>query len=200
MGTQSARQRAATTYGDSLKERFKHHPEIKRISRHRHVPKQIYTAKQLKATMENAAVSSIAICVCVHMNMWHEDSHVWCSSQFVNGQGCMVSVVLRSVLHSTSNYILPMHALYGLQLKQRHPNASLGGILWQKILIVVDLDGKKGLWTKPPFPITFSLNWCVCVSIVSAAEKESGKRTSQQVYQERYPLQARAQETHHRRN
>lgn len=55
LGTKSARQGAALRYGDSLKERFKHHPEIKRIARHRHLPKEIYTATQTKRDMETSA-------------------------------------------------------------------------------------------------------------------------------------------------
>ena len=33
-------------YGDKLKEKFKHYPEIKRIKRHRHLPKVIYNAQK----------------------------------------------------------------------------------------------------------------------------------------------------------
>ncbi|EGD81158.1 WD repeats and SOF1 domain-containing protein [Salpingoeca rosetta] len=54
IGTQSARQRAASRYGEKLKERFKHHPEIRRISRHRHVPKAIYNARRQKHEMIQA--------------------------------------------------------------------------------------------------------------------------------------------------
>eukprot|EP00039_Didymoeca_costata_P011680 m.165148 g.165148 ORF g.165148 m.165148 type:complete len:452 (+) comp15252_c0_seq15:187-1542(+) len=52
--TLSARQRSAQRYADSLKTRFKHHPAVKRIARHRHVPKEIYRAKQEKRTMEDS--------------------------------------------------------------------------------------------------------------------------------------------------
>lgn len=55
LGTQSARQRAAKKYGDALKDRFKHHPEVRRIQRHRHVPKAIYKARSNKTSMEQAA-------------------------------------------------------------------------------------------------------------------------------------------------
>jgi len=54
LGTQSARERNATKYNAALKDRFKHHPDLKRIARHRHVPKAIYKAKAVKTTMENA--------------------------------------------------------------------------------------------------------------------------------------------------
>jgi hypothetical protein len=35
----SAREKHALQYADELKDRYKHHPEVKRIARHRHVPK-----------------------------------------------------------------------------------------------------------------------------------------------------------------
>ena len=38
-GNLNFRQRASQNYADKLKQKFKHHPEIKRIARHRHVPK-----------------------------------------------------------------------------------------------------------------------------------------------------------------
>ena len=49
------RQRAAADYNDTLKEKFKHHPEVKRIARHRHLPKEIYSAAKRKRAMEGAA-------------------------------------------------------------------------------------------------------------------------------------------------
>jgi DDB1- and CUL4-associated factor 13 len=52
IGTQSSRQRVATKYADSLKDRFKHHPEVRRIAKHRHVPKEVYTAKKEKQIMD----------------------------------------------------------------------------------------------------------------------------------------------------
>jgi len=55
MGPKSARRRVAEEYDASLKERFKHHPEVKRIARHRRVPKDVYVAKDTKSTMESAA-------------------------------------------------------------------------------------------------------------------------------------------------
>eukprot|EP00128_Syssomonas_multiformis_P011557 Colp12_sorted_trinity150504_noHs@6414 len=54
IATLAPRERAAFEYNEKLKERFKYHPEIKRIARHRHLPKAIYKAKQLKTTVEQA--------------------------------------------------------------------------------------------------------------------------------------------------
>lgn len=48
IGTKAPRQKAASEYSDKLKAKFKYHPEVKRISRHRHVPKAIYKAQQEK--------------------------------------------------------------------------------------------------------------------------------------------------------
>lgn len=60
LGTKSARERAAKKYNDTLKDRFKHHPEVKRIARHRHTPKAIYKAKALKTTIESAAKKRVS--------------------------------------------------------------------------------------------------------------------------------------------
>ncbi|KAL7271199.1 Protein sof1 [Rhizina undulata] len=48
----SARERTAMEYNEALKERYKHMPEIKRISRHRHVPKPIKKAGEIKKVEE----------------------------------------------------------------------------------------------------------------------------------------------------
>jgi DDB1- and CUL4-associated factor 13 len=47
-GIKSARQIQALEYADSLTQRFEHMPEIRRIKRHRHVPKVIMKAGQIK--------------------------------------------------------------------------------------------------------------------------------------------------------
>lgn len=54
MGTKAARQSSAIKYAAAVKKRFEHHPEVKRIARHRHVPKPIYSAKRQKTEMEAA--------------------------------------------------------------------------------------------------------------------------------------------------
>ncbi|XP_075070019.1 DDB1- and CUL4-associated factor 13 [Mixophyes fleayi] len=43
LGLLSPRERAALHYSEKLKEKFQHHPQIKRIARHRHLPKPIYS-------------------------------------------------------------------------------------------------------------------------------------------------------------
>ena len=47
-GIKSASQRQKLEYDDALKERYKHMPEIRRIKRHRHVPKQVKKAGEIK--------------------------------------------------------------------------------------------------------------------------------------------------------
>ncbi|CAN6663406.1 protein Sof1p [Trichomonascus vanleenenianus] len=47
-GIKSARQRVRLEYDTALKERYKHMPEIRRISRHRHVPKAVKNAGEIK--------------------------------------------------------------------------------------------------------------------------------------------------------
>jgi len=54
-GIKSARQRQQLEYDDALKERYKHMPEVRRIARHRHVPKQVKKAGEIK-TEELAAI------------------------------------------------------------------------------------------------------------------------------------------------
>jgi WD repeat and SOF domain-containing protein 1 len=47
-GIKSASQRQKQEYDEALKERYKHMPEIRRIGRHRHVPKQVKKAGEIK--------------------------------------------------------------------------------------------------------------------------------------------------------
>jgi WD repeat and SOF domain-containing protein 1 len=47
-GIKSARERQKLEYDEALKERWKHMPEIRRISRHRHVPKVVKKAGEIK--------------------------------------------------------------------------------------------------------------------------------------------------------
>lgn len=47
------RERAALEYADSLKQKFAHHPQIKRIARHRQVPRHIFhEQQQLRASKQ----------------------------------------------------------------------------------------------------------------------------------------------------
>ena len=46
MGILKERQRAALNYTEKLKEKFAHHPQIKRISKHRQVPKHVLNASR----------------------------------------------------------------------------------------------------------------------------------------------------------
>lgn len=46
----SARQRQALEYNDALAKRYAHMPEVRRIARHRHVPKVLKKAAQIKGT------------------------------------------------------------------------------------------------------------------------------------------------------
>ncbi|KAA8895379.1 WD40-repeat-containing domain protein [Sphaerosporella brunnea] len=50
----SAKERNKLEYNEALKERYKHMPEIKRIARHRHVPKPIKKAAEIKKEEEAA--------------------------------------------------------------------------------------------------------------------------------------------------
>ncbi len=48
-GIMSARQRQKLEYDEALKRRYQHMPEIRRISRHRHLPKQVKKASEIKS-------------------------------------------------------------------------------------------------------------------------------------------------------
>ncbi|XP_041104629.1 DDB1- and CUL4-associated factor 13 [Polyodon spathula] len=53
LGVITPREKAALNYSEKLKEKFQHHPQIKRIARHRHLPKAIFNqAKELRAMKE----------------------------------------------------------------------------------------------------------------------------------------------------
>ncbi|CAG9785607.1 unnamed protein product [Diatraea saccharalis] len=53
LGVLKPRERTALNYSEALKEKFAHHPQIRRIARHRHVPKHIYNAqKELRTIKE----------------------------------------------------------------------------------------------------------------------------------------------------
>ncbi|XP_063902522.1 DDB1- and CUL4-associated factor 13-like [Zophobas morio] len=54
LGSVSPREQTALNYCERLRERYQHHPEIKRIRRHRHVPRSIKKAKELKTLMIQA--------------------------------------------------------------------------------------------------------------------------------------------------
>jgi WD repeat and SOF domain-containing protein 1 len=54
MGTLLPREQRKHAYNASLKDRFKHMPEIRRIANHHHVPKAIHKQTKLRRTMQDA--------------------------------------------------------------------------------------------------------------------------------------------------
>ncbi|GAB5584164.1 DDB1- and CUL4-associated factor 13 [Prionailurus iriomotensis] len=54
LGVLTSREKAAKDYNQKLKEKFQHHPHIKRIARHRHLPKSIYSQIQEQRIMKEA--------------------------------------------------------------------------------------------------------------------------------------------------
>lgn len=53
LGVLAPREREAINYSQKLKEKFQHHPQIRRIARHRHLPKNIYhQSKELRIMKE----------------------------------------------------------------------------------------------------------------------------------------------------
>ncbi|XP_022910573.1 DDB1- and CUL4-associated factor 13 [Onthophagus taurus] len=53
LGPLKPREKRALNYSETLKEKFASHPQIKRIKRHRHVPKHIYNAQQEMRTIKD---------------------------------------------------------------------------------------------------------------------------------------------------
>ncbi|CAG9765101.1 unnamed protein product [Ceutorhynchus assimilis] len=53
LGPLRPRERTALRYAEALKEKFASHPQIKRISRHRHVPRHIYNAQRELRTIKD---------------------------------------------------------------------------------------------------------------------------------------------------
>lgn len=53
LGPLKPRERTALNYSEALKEKYETHPEIKRIKRHRQVPKHIYNAKKELKTIKH---------------------------------------------------------------------------------------------------------------------------------------------------
>lgn len=54
LGLLHSREKTAFNYSEKLKEKYAHHPEVKRIVRHRHVPKHVLHAKkELRAVRES---------------------------------------------------------------------------------------------------------------------------------------------------
>jgi len=54
LGLLKPREKDQMDYNQKLKEKFKHFPEIKRIKRHRHLPKSVYNAEKEKRIMKSS--------------------------------------------------------------------------------------------------------------------------------------------------
>lgn len=54
IGPKFYREQAAFETNEALKKKFQHHPEIRRIAKHRHLPKHVYNERKLKRVMLDA--------------------------------------------------------------------------------------------------------------------------------------------------
>ncbi|XP_010794749.1 DDB1- and CUL4-associated factor 13-like [Notothenia coriiceps] len=54
LGVLAPRERQAANYNQKLKEKYQHHPQIKRIANHRHLPKIIYHQTREQRVMKEA--------------------------------------------------------------------------------------------------------------------------------------------------
>lgn len=50
----TSREKAAIHYNQKLKEKFQYHPQVKRIARHRHLPRDIFKQKRELQAMKEA--------------------------------------------------------------------------------------------------------------------------------------------------
>ena len=41
-----SREKSAFEYAEKLKEKFSHHPQVRRIHKHRHIPRMVYSARK----------------------------------------------------------------------------------------------------------------------------------------------------------
>lgn len=62
LGALRPRERAKLEYNDALKEKFAAHPQVKRIAKHRHVPKGVLNATK-KVRTHFDMFSSVFICL-----------------------------------------------------------------------------------------------------------------------------------------
>ncbi|KAH0502557.1 DDB1- and CUL4-associated factor 13, partial [Microtus ochrogaster] len=63
LGVLSSREKAANDYNQKLKEKFQYHPHVKRIARHRHLPKSIYSQIQEQRIMRESRRRNFSLAV-----------------------------------------------------------------------------------------------------------------------------------------
>lgn len=56
LGALRPRERAKLEYNEALKEKFSAHPQVKRIAKHRHVPKGVFNANKKYLIMRNKEI------------------------------------------------------------------------------------------------------------------------------------------------
>jgi len=57
------REKEAFNYAEKLKEKYGHHPEVRRIVRHRHVPKAIHSARKELRTIRTSQKKKYVNCL-----------------------------------------------------------------------------------------------------------------------------------------
>jgi WD repeat and SOF domain-containing protein 1 len=70
MGILQHRQKAALDYNDKLKEKFANHPQVKRIVRHRHMPRTLYNQQKTLRIMLGAQSKRFANRLTRHRQSW----------------------------------------------------------------------------------------------------------------------------------
>lgn len=75
-----ARERYAINYAEELKKKYGHFPEVRRIARHRHLPKHIYNAKNehriMKESRARKYVFHCTLFIWVHGKWYHQSEKV----------------------------------------------------------------------------------------------------------------------------
>lgn len=70
-----ARERHALNYAQELKKKYGHFPEVRRIARHRHLPKHIYNAKNEHRIMKESRsrkYACIFLLYCIVISLMHQ--------------------------------------------------------------------------------------------------------------------------------
>lgn len=66
------REKEAINYAEKLKDKFAHHPEVRRIKRHRHVPKAIYSAqKELRIIRTSQKKKYVNCSLFINLLFWY---------------------------------------------------------------------------------------------------------------------------------
>ena len=87
MGKLAPREEASLEYAEALRNRYQYHPQVKRIARHRHVPKMIHKAAVEKRIILDSQKRKLNNCI-LHskprsVKAREEEAHCWTSMYYL---------------------------------------------------------------------------------------------------------------------